>query len=196
MNTGIFMIEIHVEMRATNMLCLLLAIGIAVKAQREPRFKYNYTFKLNVHTCPSTILKDTLIASPGASTVEVELKDCDNKPITSSATVSVKTKGSKTILTATNDTGKAVIAQASGVYNIVILAIGYNDFTKDIAVTSTNKHQLIIVLDKPASEIYDIHSKTPLSIKKIEDIKACVEQNPANPFKCSVKNAYSISIDI
>jgi len=184
------------EMKRFAIVCTLLIIFVTVKAQREPRYKYSYSFQLSTHGCPPAILKDTFIAAPAKSSLEVELLDCDGKAILSSATISLKIKDSTTVLTAINDTGKIVILQPAGLYSITASAIGFIGFTKNIEISNNKKHYMVITPGKLMPEIYDIEAKKPLPAKKIAEIKACVEQNPSNPFKCSAKNEYYISIQI
>lgn len=166
------------------------------KAQREPRFKYNYTFTISIHTCPSAILKDTCITTPDTSYLEIELLDCENKPIPF-ATVGIKGKDSITKASTADSIGKATFNAPPGTYLTTAASIGFQNLTRTLAINSHSKHRLTIKLGRSQPlDVYDIHSKTPLSTKNIEDIKACVERNPSNPFKCSVKNAYSILMEI
>lgn len=176
--------------------CALLTVFVAVKAQREPRFKYNYTFKIDVNTCTSTILKDTLISTPNEASIDFELRTCNNKLIPF-VTVTIKGKGGVTNALLTDSAGKATFNTTPGTYSTTVASIGFEKLTKTFSVNNDYRHYIAIILAYSKSlVIYEVHSKTPLSPKKIEDIKACVEQDPSNPFKCSVQNVYSISMEI
>lgn len=183
-------------MKRIAIVCLLLITCVVVSAQREPRYKYNYTFNIDLHTCPTNTLKDTLLATPGGSSFEIELKDCNNNGIPFvTATIRGRDSLAKSYLT--DSAGKVTFTTLPGNYNITIASIGFQGLTKRISISNDSQHYLVITLAYAQSmDIYDIRSKIPLSAKKIEEIKACVEQNPSNPFKCSVKNTYSISMEI
>lgn len=158
--------------------------------QSEPVYKYSYNITVPVSACLLSVVQDSVIIEGQQSLMEIEVKDCNNNPITAAA-VSLKRKGASKIKITTDEKGMAAMPVTEGEYTLTIASKDAMKYSQTVLVSHYQKrHMQIVLQSKPVKQRYVIRSKVWLLQAEVNMVKQCISDHKGDVSKCGRKLYY------